>query len=106
MPSVAPALGEIIRVSASEIEVQWSALLEEEAGPEVSTYLIKNRPIQTVRKRNADDMATVVETNGTSFVISKLDPIDMPMPSLWLPATEEGWGNTARKSLLDVSVGG
>ena len=74
MPSVAPALGEIIRISASEIEVHWSPLLEEEEGSEVSTYLIKYRPIQTVRKRNEDDLATVVETNATSFVISELDP--------------------------------
>ncbi len=72
VPSAAPTVGEIIRTSATEIQVQWSALSSDNT--EAATYLVRYRPLQSVQKRNADDLSTIVETNRTSFVISELDP--------------------------------
>ena len=64
-------LGEVIRISASEVHIEWLP------ADEVLTYLVKYRPIQTsivLQKRNADDLSIIVETNRTMFVISGLDP--------------------------------
>lgn len=38
------------------------------------TYLVKYRPLQTVQKRNTDDLSVIVETNQTGYLISGLDP--------------------------------
>lgn len=64
-------LGEIIRISASEIDIQWIP-----ASDDVLTYLVKYRPIQAsnIQKRDVDDLSIIVETNRTAFVISGLDP--------------------------------
>lgn len=76
VPSVAPTLGEVTRISAQEIKVTWSEIPEdgEGAGIEVNGYLVKYRPILAIQKRNTDDLAIVTETNQTSFLLSKLDP--------------------------------
>ena len=73
VPHLAPTLGQIIRTSASEIEVQWNALPSEE-GLEVDTYLVKYRQVHTVQRRDTEDLSIILETNQTSYVISGLDP--------------------------------
>lgn len=68
-------MGEVIRVSASEIHIQWAPFSDD--ATEVLTYLVKHRPIrptQNIQKRNTDDLSVIVETNQTSSVISDLDP--------------------------------
>ena len=70
VPSVAPQLGEIIRVSATEIQFGWSSV---KAG-EVDTYLIKYRALQNRQRRNVDEFSVIVETNQTSYILSDLDP--------------------------------
>ena len=85
MPSVAPVVGEIVRLSATEIRIVWSGLPRGNSssgsapGPvEVDVYFIRYRPLsptQTgVQKRNADDLAVVVETNQTEFQVTGLEP--------------------------------
>lgn len=76
VPSVAPTLGEIIRISATEIQVRWSAILDNTAGVMVDTYLVKYWPLppQRLQKRLSTDLATIIETNRTDYLISGLGP--------------------------------
>ena len=68
----APQLGNIFRRSAQEIEISWSAVVDDDYP--ITDYVVKYRPITTLQKRNAEDQAVLIETNETSFVISDLDP--------------------------------
>lgn len=73
VPTVAPKLGSITRISAKEIQVSWSPLA---GGDEVAItgYVIKHRPVANIQRRNTEDLAVLIETNETSHVISQLDP--------------------------------
>ena len=68
----APQLGSISRRSAQEIEISWSAVVDDDY--RITGYVVKYRPITTLQKRNAEDQAVLIETNETSLVISDLDP--------------------------------
>ena len=75
VPLVAPTLGNVIRISAHEIQVTWTKISEDgEAGIEVTGYLVKYHPIPTIQKRNTEDLSIEIATNQTSLVITKLDP--------------------------------
>ena len=72
VPNVAPTLGEITRISATEIQISWG---EVEGDSEVDTYFVKYRPLQSVRrKRNVEDTSVVVETSQTRYRLMGLDP--------------------------------
>ncbi len=67
---MAPAVGEITRVSATEIQISWNT-----TEGVVDTYFVRYRQVQGIRrKRNAEDTAVVVETNETDYRILGLDP--------------------------------
>ena len=72
VPTHAPALGEIVRLSATEIQIRWSGGVATEG----LTYLVKYRPVfhSRVQRRNTDNLATIVETNQTDFLLTELDP--------------------------------
>ena len=74
VPSVAPTLGEVTRVSATKIQVSWGDTAEGE--DLVDTYFVRYRPIDGVRRRrrNVEDTTVVVETNQTVYRISGLEP--------------------------------
>ena len=72
VPSIAPTLGEVTRVSATEIRISWAVA---EGNSEVDTYFVKYRPLQnTRRKRNVEDTSVEVVTNQTGYQLSGLDP--------------------------------
>ena len=70
--SPAPQLGSITRRSAQEIEISWSAVVDDDYP--ITSYVVKYRPITTLQKRNAEDLAVLIETNETCLIISDLDP--------------------------------
>ena len=70
VPTIAPALSQIARVSATEIQISWNA-----TGEVVDTYFVKYRPVEGIRhKRSMEEAAVVVETNQTDYNILGLDP--------------------------------
>ena len=70
----APELGQITRVSATEILVNWN---EPSRGLEENDFImyhLRYRPLVRVQRRNTDDSPTVIQTNKTSHLITGLDP--------------------------------
>ncbi len=73
-PIVAPGLGRVIRKSAGEIEISWDTVVKEEEP--VTGYIVRYRPVVSNqrRRRNTEDLATLIETNQTSHVVTGLNP--------------------------------
>lgn len=76
VPSVPPAVGEIVRVSATEIRVEWNEISPSASDVEivVNVYVVRYRPHQPIQRRSIDSSTTFVEVNETNYVISGLDP--------------------------------
>ncbi len=71
---MAPGLGRVIRKSAGEIEISWDTVVKEEEP--VTGYIVRYRPVVSNqrRRRNTEDLATLIETNQTSHVVTGLNP--------------------------------
>ena len=70
VPKVVPNVGVARRLSATSIEMSWSAV-EVLGGV---TYSVKYRAVERVSRRNLDDMSTIVETSNTTIILNDLDP--------------------------------
>ncbi len=65
----------MIRKSAGEIEISWDTVVKEEEP--ITGYIIRYRPVvsnQRRRRNNTEDLATLIETNQTSYVVTGLNP--------------------------------
>lgn len=81
--------------------MQWSPVSSDDT--EVLTYLVKYRPIQDIQKRNADDLSVTMETNQTSFVISRLDPRFAYAVSV-AASNEGGAGNYSEEAVIGCEL--
>ena len=70
VPKVVPNVGVARRLSATSIEMSWSAV-EVLGGV---TYSVKYRAVERVARRNLDDTSTIVETSNTNIILNDLDP--------------------------------
>ena len=78
VPSTPPTVGEVTRISATEIIVTWQPLTEKESNGIITAYLVKYRIIASEDigrvRRDSNDLISITETNDTTEILQGLNP--------------------------------
>ena len=109
VPANPPTIGSIRRISATDIEIDWDPLTPEESMGVVTAYLVRYRITEeevdsgSRRRRNADNLTTVIETTDTYIVISDLDPRIVYAVSI-AARTNVGVGNYTQERIVGCKL--
>ena len=74
VPSVIPTVGMVTRISATEVQVSWDPLSEEDSLGSSITYLVRYRVHESRVTRNTEETSTIIEVEESNTIISKLEP--------------------------------
>lgn len=100
-----------MRISATDIEVNWEPLSPEQSMGVVTAYLVRYRITEDEaessggrrRRRNANNLTAVIETANTNVVIGDLDPRIVYAVSV-AARTDAGVGNYSQERIVGCKL--
>ena len=98
-----PTLGQVGRISATQIKISWDPVAQTDNGGTFTSYTVKYYPLDpdaSRTRKNIEDLAIFLTTNDTEMVIRDLNPVTSYSVSV-AANNEAGRGNFTK----EVTVG-